>query len=69
MDAVKYDSHMNLSYQLTMKSKPSYYVMDNPVTLNIARLQTAIEAPRYKITEQECESVDSIREAILAFAI
>lgn len=69
MDAVKYDSHMNLSYQLTMKLKPSYYVMDNPVTLNIARLQAAIEAPRYKITEQECESVDSIREAILAFAI
>lgn len=68
MDAVKYDSHMNLSYQLTMKSKPSYYVMDNPVTLDIARLQAAIDAPRYKITEKECESVDSIREAILAFA-
>lgn len=69
MDAVKNDMYMNLSSQLTTKAKPGYYSAANPVIIDIARLQAAIDAPRYSITEQECESLDSIREAILAFSI
>lgn len=68
MDAIKCDSACSLNYQMTMYSKSSYCVMSNPVTIDIDRLQKAIDAPRHQIAEEDYESVDSIREALLALA-
>ena len=36
--------------------------------IDIDRLQKAIDTPRYQIAEEDYESVDSIREALLALA-
>lgn len=68
MDLAQYDAHIHMSYQMTTQPKSSYYVTDTPVTLNITRLKTAMDVPRHKLTEQETESEESIRQAILAFA-
>tara|TARA_R110002124_G_scaffold287274_1_gene472182 strand:+ start:2441 stop:2650 length:210 start_codon:yes stop_codon:yes gene_type:complete len=68
MDAIKCDSAFSVNYQITTNLKPSYYVMNNPVTIDIDRLQKAIDAPRYQIAEEDYESVDSIRDALLALA-